>query len=315
MPFLSLTHLFPFFQPTRTLELALSLEAKVICLKQDALHLFNLALVGCACGALVNLFEEVYGYPETEEQKTRAREFEQLEHQFSDVEDEVQVLKVEEDKKDQENIFSHPFQAKPSTSTTQPSESSQKLKTKASKRITPEPVDSDMKRKQTAKKSHITRLRHPDLVKLQDATCLFPSTSIKLCWTGVTKAMYQQDYMFQPNSKDQGQTKISRYSYMLYLPDSTDRKCNYQTSNAGQMGIHIRQCHVGICIQCKSCVNVKSFHTCDMATHLRDMHSERAHKFYDALPDLSGLQAEDMSAEMAQRLREADVETDSSDSD
>ena len=172
-----------------------------------------------------------------------------------------------------------------------------------------------MKRKQTTRKSHITRLRHPDLVKLQDATCLFPTTSVKLCWTGVTKAMYQQDYTFQPSSKGQGQTKISRYSCMLYLPDSADRKCNYQTSNAGQMWTHICQCHLGICIQCKSCVNMKSFCTCDMATHLWEVHSERAHEFYDALPNLSGMQAEDVSAEMAQRLREADVETDSSDSD
>ena len=205
MPFFSLTHLFPLFQSTRTLELTLSLESKVIHLKQDALRLFNLPLVGCACGALVDLFEATYGYPETEEQKTRAREFEQLKRQFSDAEDEVQVLEVEEDKKDQENIFSHPFQAKPSTSTTHPYESSQKLKTKASKCITPKPVDSDTKRKQTAKKSCITRLRHPDLVKLQDATCLFPTTSIKLCWTGVTKAMYQQDYTFQPSSEGQSQ--------------------------------------------------------------------------------------------------------------
>ena len=60
---------------------------------------------------------------------------------------------------------------------------------------------------------------------------------------------------------------------------------------------------------------MKSFHTCDMAAHLWDVHSERAYEFYDALPDLSRMQAEDASAEMAQRLREADVETDSSDSD
>ena len=52
-----------------------------------------------------------------------------------------------------------------------------------------------------------------------------------------------------------------------------------------------------------------------MATHLWDMHSERAHEFYDALPDVSRMQAEDMSEEMAQRLREADVEINSSDSD
>ena len=73
------------------------------------------------------------------------------------------------------------------------------------------------------------------------------------------------------------------------------------------MGTHIHQCHLGICIQCKSCSNDKSFRTCDMATHLWDVHSENTHDFYDSLPDLSRMQAEDMSAEMAQRLREADV--------
>ena len=139
-------------------------------------------------------------------------------------------------------MFSHPFQAQPSTSSTseiEPTKPSKKIKTKASKCIIPEPMDSDTKRKQTAKKSRITRLRHPDLLKLQDATCLFPTTSIKLCWTGVTKAMYNQDYIFQLSTKGQGQTKISRYSYMLYLPKNANTKCNYQTSNAGQMGTHI----------------------------------------------------------------------------
>ena len=52
-----------------------------------------------------------------------------------------------------------------------------------------------------------------------------------------------------------------------------------------------------------------------MATHLWDVHSENAHDFYDSLPDLSEMKAEDVSAEMAQQLQEADVETNSSDSD
>ena len=144
-------------------------------------------------------------------------------------------FQIKEDKKGQEKMFSHPFQAQPSTSSAseiEPTKPSKKINNKASKHIIPEPMDSDTKRKQTAKKSHITRLRHPDLLKLQDATCLFPTISIKLCWKGVTKAMYNQDYIFQS-------IKISRYSCMLYLPKNANTKCNYQTSNAGQMGTHI----------------------------------------------------------------------------
>ena len=46
------------------------MEAQVVRLKQDALRCFNLAIAGCACGALVNLFKLACGYPESEEQKS-----------------------------------------------------------------------------------------------------------------------------------------------------------------------------------------------------------------------------------------------------
>ena len=105
-----------FFQSTRTLELALNMEPQVICLKQDALCLSNLAVVGCTCGALVDLFEIAYSYPKSEEQKRWAKEFESLERQFSDQDDEVQVLDPEQDEKEQEKELQHPFQAGSSTS-------------------------------------------------------------------------------------------------------------------------------------------------------------------------------------------------------
>ena len=180
------------------------MKVRVICLKQDALYLFSLALAGCACGALVDLFESAYGYSESEEQRKRVKEFEQLERQFSDHDEEVQILDVQEDKKDQEEAFSHPFQVQPSTPNegeAKPVKPSWGVRTRAPKHIVPEHVDSDVRKKQIGRKSHITWLTYPDLLKLQDATCLFPATSIKFCWMGVTKAMYSQDYVFQPSSK------------------------------------------------------------------------------------------------------------------
>ena len=92
------------------------MEARVIHLKQDTLHLFSLALAGCTCSVLVNLFEFTYGYSESEEQRKRVREFKQFKCQFSDHDEEVQILDVQEDKEDQEKVFSHPFQVQPSTS-------------------------------------------------------------------------------------------------------------------------------------------------------------------------------------------------------
>ena len=47
------------------LELALHLEKSVISLKTDALRLWNISLSGTACGNLLNLIENSYGYLET----------------------------------------------------------------------------------------------------------------------------------------------------------------------------------------------------------------------------------------------------------
>ena len=66
-------NLFSTLQFTRTLELVLNMEARVVCLKQDTLHLFNLTIAGCACGALVDLFEAMFGYSESAESKHQAK--------------------------------------------------------------------------------------------------------------------------------------------------------------------------------------------------------------------------------------------------
>ena len=249
--------------------------------------------MGCACSALVDLFKATYGYPKTEEQKAQAKELEQLKRQFSDVEEEVRVLEVEEDKKDQEKIFCHPFQAKPSTSIAQPSKSSHKPRTKASKCITPELVDPDTKRKQRAKKSHISRMTHPDRVRLADATPLYPTTSVKLCWTRVMPDMFTTGHI------KEGSARVSVYSCPLYVPGSASWKCNYSTRNSSQMGIHVCRCHLGICIQCKKC-GVSSFRTCDMMKHLKVMHANDAHVFCDDMPDLRGMQAQDVLHELVE---------------
>ena len=90
------------------------MEAHVTQLKQDALRLFNLTVAGCACGALVDLFELAYGYPESDEQKRKAGEFEKLQRQFSNNGDQITILEPEQDRLEQAKQFSHPFQQTPS---------------------------------------------------------------------------------------------------------------------------------------------------------------------------------------------------------
>ena len=192
----------------------------VVHLKQDALHLFNLTIAGCACVALVDLFEATYGYPESAESKQWAKEFEELECQLLDKGEEVRVIEPEQDLTEQEKFFSHPFQKDPPvlTSTSkstanQPPVSEDKVPEskqesqgkKAPKWIKPVPVSSGDCKHQIAKKSHISQMAYPDHVKLADATSLYPITSIKLCWTGVTPKMFTTDYI------KEGSTKVSVY--------------------------------------------------------------------------------------------------------
>ena len=52
-----------------------------------------------------------------------------------------------------------------------------------------------------------------------------------------------------------------------------------------------------------------------MTKYLKSVHKNDAHIFYEQLPDLSGMQAEDVSGELAEQLQEADIEPDDLDSD
>ena len=223
-----------------------------------------------------------------------------------------------QNKKEQEKELHHPFQAGPSTSGSAKEESKKatcgSAKTRATSGLSQNLFDPETCKKQIAKKSRVTWLTYLDLVKLKDATSLSPTTSLKLCWTGVTDQMFCKDYVHQASSKKSGKTKVSRYSCTLYVPKKVDQKCNYETTNAGQMGMHIHHCYLGLCIECKGC-GVKSFRTCDMVTHLKDIHCNNAHVFYDSLLDLSSMKAKEVSAKMAQHMHDTDVELNGSGSD
>ena len=54
----------------------------MITLKQDALILMNLALVGTACGQILTLLEFAFGYLESKESEERGKQLEELERQF-----------------------------------------------------------------------------------------------------------------------------------------------------------------------------------------------------------------------------------------
>ena len=136
------------FQANRLLELALHLERSVISLKMDALRLWNIALDGTACGNLLSMIENTYGYPKTRQSKEEGLYFETVDRDFkenaSDAEPAVGLVSKE----------------------------AAETQEKSSSSLPP-------------KKCQKTSSQGPDKVKLKQATPIIPSTSIGLHQTGV----------------------------------------------------------------------------------------------------------------------------------
>ena len=89
---MTLTILF-LFQANRVLELALHLEKTVINLKIDALRMWNIALVGMACGNLLTLIENAYGYPESRQSIECGQYLETVEWEFAENEPDAEPAK------------------------------------------------------------------------------------------------------------------------------------------------------------------------------------------------------------------------------
>ena len=134
------------------------MEAKVITLKQDALQLMNVALVGTACGQLLTVLEFAFGYPESQESKDRAKQLEELEWKFDSDNDSPtgeDTISKEQDIQDAASHF---------TDTTEP---------RAKKRCFGQCQD-------TLK----------DIVPLGKVTPPLPFTTVKLSETGVSHHQY-----------------------------------------------------------------------------------------------------------------------------
>ena len=88
----TLTTLF-LFQASQVLELALHLEKTVINLKIDALRMWNVVLVGTACGNLLTLIDNAYGYPESRQSIKHGQYLETVEWEFAENEPNAEPAK------------------------------------------------------------------------------------------------------------------------------------------------------------------------------------------------------------------------------
>ena len=81
------------FQANQVLELALHLEKTVIDLKMNALRMWNIVLAGTACGNLLTLIENAYGYPESKQSIEPGQYLEPVEWEFVENEPGAELAK------------------------------------------------------------------------------------------------------------------------------------------------------------------------------------------------------------------------------
>lgn len=222
----------------------------------------NIALAGTACGQILTLFEFAFGYPESEESKARGKQLEELERHF-----------VDEDPPTEEDIVS---------------------KTEDEK----EAADQFSSEAPRAKRRRFGQCRDElkDLVPLEKAMPIIPSTTIKLSETGVSRKFYSD------REASEGQ---SIYRCLLTNPD-TETPCSYYAAQMAAVTTHIRRKHLKVCIQCRLC-DKRTYSANTMSVHLKMAHKEQSADWFEPTPPLEGDTTEVTDRILAESLQEIEA--------
>ena len=235
------------------------LESKVIKLKQDALRLMNIALAGTACGQILTLFEFAFGYPESKESKTRGQQLEELERHFIDDEPptEEDTISKTEDEKEAATQF-----------------------------------DPNVPR---AKNRQFGQCRDElkDLVPLDKAMPIIPSTSVKLSETGIPRSYYSD------REASEGQ---SIYRCLL-TKLGTGTPCSYYAAQMAAVTTHLHRKHLKLCLKCRLC-DKKSYSANTMSLHLKTAHKDQSADWFEPTPPLEGDTVEITDQILAKNLQE-----------
>ena len=165
----------------------------------------NVAPAGTACGEILTLFEFAFCYPESKESKERGKQLEELEHHFDS----------DNDSPDNEDTIS---------------------KKQDEEEATTQFIDATIEPK--PKKHGFGKCRDnlKDLVPINKATPILPSTTVKLSKTGVPQKSCSD------HSESEGQ---SIYRYHLMKP-GTEIPCMYYAAQMAAMCTHIQCKHMKI---------------------------------------------------------------------
>ena len=260
-----------YFQSTRTLELGLALEAKVIKLKQQSIKMFQVALLGCACGRLIELLQNAFGYPESLESKLLGKAYENIERKFEEDEGDKASKASSKGSKRSVKVDAEGFVVTPAASGKSPPAKRRRFRGSAE--------------------------TLPDLCKLADALPIVPVTSTPVSETGVDPRSYKR-------VSGEGQ---SVYYCRMTIPGSSEI-CEHSIAQKAQICTHIRRKHLGSCIKCRLCP-YRSFRYADFASHLKNgPHKNEPNEWLEPTPPLEGQNLEEVDAALARNLADIDAD-------
>ena len=116
-----------------------------------------------------------------------------------------------------------------------------------------------------------------DLVPINHATLIIPSTTVKLSETGVSRQYYSS------RTESEGQ---SIYRCLLKKPGS-DVNCTYYAAQMATMCTHICRKHLKVCIKCRLCKK-KSYSSTQIFLLLKTIHSNQEGEWFKPTALLEG---------------------------
>ena len=240
----------------RLLDFLLSMEQTIIDLRQSALWVYNIALGGQACGKLLHLLENIFGYPETKASKDFEAALQPSSLLDSEEEPEAEMTAVTGDVEPSGSQATdvEPEQAKHHT-----------LKRQASGSFELPAGKGKAFKKSTG-------------VPLRDATAFLVILEKVITMTGISS----RDLLIGKATKKsgkKGKQSIYRCQY-----------CGYISEQKAQGATHVRSEHLGHCLQCRLC-EYHTYRSVDFKPHLTVKHPGHTTEWYEPLPNLSNIVA------------------------
>ena len=234
------------------LDFSLSMEKTIIDLRQSALWTYNIALGGQACGKLLDLLENIFGYPET----LASKDFEAALWPYSllDPEHEPEVEKAT----DSDQAGTSGVGA-PEVSDNAGRHRSLKRQASASFEV---PAGKGK------------AFRKPSNVPIQEATSFLVISEKAITMTGISGC----GLLIGRATKKAG----SRAKQSIYRC----QHCGYISEQKAQGATHVRTEHLGHCLQCRLC-DYRTFCSVDFKPHLINKHPGHSSEWFKPLPDLS----------------------------